>query len=467
MAGFSLNGMNPTNHLRTIHDTTQGASPTHVASRSSKHRHRRARHAVGLGGLAALGMLAAGCSSAESTSTTALSSPPSTSTTPNEPPSLTYAAPGAFAVGYREFTTTTTRGEPLTLRAWYPTGPRDGYSPTTITYTAPNKFSQDITPGKVITSVGAAVTDGKPAPTATPYPLVVFSHGYALSPIVYSALLEHYVSHGVIVLAPEHNEVFDPSANGFPTALIDRPLDIRRAIDFAETLNAPGADMAELIDMDNVAVVGHSYGGYTALAAAGARFDFAAYKDRCAQLPMEDPLRFFCDPIVPNEAEMAAYAGLEQTPSDLWPSLGDPRVTAVISMAGDAYLFDQRGLGELTVPVMAMGGTVDEGTPYTWGAEPTYQHAGSTHRALVTFPGAGHMLFLDPCDGMPWVENSVYRDPLCIDAVWGPDRPLDVVAHYSTGFLLDALTADSDARAVLAGEQPALDNVGYATTSQS
>jgi hypothetical protein len=52
-------------------------------------------------------------------------------------------------------------------------------------------------------------------------------------------------------------------------------------------------------------------------------------------------------------------------------------VTAVISMAGDAYLFDERGLGELTVPVLALGGTVDDGTPYTWGAELTYDHAGS------------------------------------------------------------------------------------------
>ena len=61
--------------------------------------------------------------------------------------------------------------------------------------------------------------------------------------------------------------------------------------------------------MNNIAVVGHSYGGYTALAAAGARFDFSAYKTRCAALTADDPLNFFCGPVLPKEADMAARAG--------------------------------------------------------------------------------------------------------------------------------------------------------------
>src|SRR3954469_21297329 len=122
---------------------------------------------------------------------------------------------------------------------------------------------------------------------------------------------------------------------GFWKALIDRPDDIHRAIDYAELLNKPGAPMAGLIDMDNIAVVGHSYGGYTALAAAGAQFDFAAYKDRWAALTADDPRNFLCAPL-PNESDMAMRAGLAEVPSGLWPSFGDPRITAAISLAGDA-----------------------------------------------------------------------------------------------------------------------------------
>ena len=163
---------------------------------------------------------------------------------------------------------------------------------------------------------------------------------------------------------------------------------------------------------------------------------------------------------------MAARAGLRAAPPSLWPSFADPRVKAAISMAGDAYLFDQRGLADLKVPIMAMGGTIDEGTPYTWGAKPTYDHVASRNKTLITFPGAGHMLFVDPCKNLPWVQNSAYREGFCTDAVWGTHRPRDIVTHYTTAFLRGTLNADPKARAALAGQQPHLDNVEYTTSNR-
>ncbi len=421
--------------------------------------HRRGRFDATIRGLAALtaaGLLASGCSLTQSSSTSETAEAPTSS--------LTYSSPGRYAVGYQVFTTTGAQQQDLTLRAWYPVSQPDDQRIERVTYTAPNKFDENITPGDEITAVGQVFTDGEPESAGGPYPLVIFSHGYGLSPIVYSTLVEHFASQGYVVLAPEHNETFDGSLTGFWKALIDRPVDVGRTIDYAETLAASGAPLAGLIDMDNVAVVGHSYGGYTALAAGGARFDFAAYKSRCAALTADDPLNFFCAPI-PMESDMATRAGLDELPSGLWPSLGDPRVKAVISMAGDAYLFDQRGLAELEVPIMVMGGTVDDGTPYAWGAGLTYDNVASDDKTLVSFPGAGHMLFLDPCENLPWVEDSAYRDGFCVDAVWD-ERPLDIVMHYTTAFLRETLDADPEARAILVGEQPELDNVEYDTTIQ-
>lgn len=432
------------------------------------HRDRLVATMCGLAALAAGGLLT-GCASDQPSATTATTSTTTSATTTSattEPlaVSLIYAAQGAHAVGSQVFATTGAQEQPLTVRAWYPAVPSDGEQPATITYTAPNKFDEQITPGKEITSVGRALADARPEQTDEPYPLVVFSHGYALSPIVYSTLMEHYASQGYVVLAPEHNETFDGELTEFWKELIDRPVDIHRTIDEAERLTRPGAPLAGLIDMDHVAVVGHSYGGYTALAAGGARFDFAAYRARCAALTADDPLGFFCSSI-PHESDMATRAGLDEVPSGLWPSFGDPRVTAGVSMAGDAYLFDQQGLAELEVPVMAMGGTIDDGTPYTWGAKLTYDGAASEDKTLITFPGAGHFLFADPCENLPWVDNSVYRDAICIDAVWDT-RPLDIVEHYTTAFLRDTIDADPEARSILAGEQPRLDNVEYITTVQ-
>lgn len=419
-------------------------------------RHRLVTTVCGLALFVAAGLLTTGSTSALPSITLAASEVSN--------PSLTYAARGRHAVGYRTFTTAGAQRQPLTLKAWYPARPLDDKRPDPITYIAPNKFGQEITPGKNITALGRALRNGRPERTAKPYPLVVFSHGFALSPIVYSTLVQHYASRGYVVLGPEHNEAFDGSLTGFWKELIDRPVDIRRTIDHAERLTEPGAPLTGMIDLDNIAVVGHSYGGYTALAAGGARFDFAAYKARCAALSEDDPRNFFCAPLA-NESDMATRAGFPSTPSGLWPSMADPRVTSVISMAGDSYLFNRRGLAKLKVPVMAMGGTVDVGTPYGWGAKPTYQYAGSSEKALVTFPGAGHFVFADPCKKLPWVQNSFYRDSICTDAVWDT-RPLDIVAHYTTAFLRDTLNADPKARATLAGRQPHLEHVTYKTTIQ-
>ncbi|MEP1124619.1 MAG: hypothetical protein ABJH68_12095 [Ilumatobacter sp.] len=270
--------------------------------------HHRDRFVAAVYGLAALALLT-GCGSDELSATSATTS----ATAEPSTPSLTYATQGTHAVGYQVLTTTGAQEQPLTLRTWYPALRPDDDQPATITYTAPDKFGEEITPGEEITSVGCAIADAQPEQTDEPYPLVVFSHGDALSPIVHSTLVEHYASNGYVVLAPEHNETLDGSLDGFCEELIDRPVDIGRTIDEAERLTEPGAPLAGLIDIDNVAVVGHSYGGCTALAAGGARFDFAAFTVCCAALATDDPLNFFCAP-VPNEADMAMRAGLDEVP---------------------------------------------------------------------------------------------------------------------------------------------------------
>ena len=68
-------------------------------------------------------------------------------------------------------------------------------------------------------------------------------------------------------------------------------------------------------------------------------------------------------------------------PTGLWPSFGDPRVTAIIPIAGDSYLFDKAGLSKITVPILAIGGTADTATPYDWGSKPSYYNASSAKKA--------------------------------------------------------------------------------------
>lgn len=377
--------------------------------------------------------------------------------------SSAYSSRGSHAVGFRRVAVRGAQGRRLDLRAWYPAAGAAGAEPR-IRYAQRNKFNRQVLPVRYVTAPGAALRGGAPDREHGPYPLVLFSHGYAMSPILYSTLVEHYASRGFVVVAPEHNERLTNSLDGFWKAVIDRPVDITRSIDRAQKLTAAGGALEGMIDMTRVAVVGHSYGGFTALAAAGARFDLSAFNARCATLKPDDELRFFCDPLVPMAQGMAKRAGLTRVPQGLWPSAGDPRVTAAISLAGDAYLFDRRGLGAVKIPVLAMGGTVDVGTPYTWGAKLTYDAAGSIDKSLVAFPGAGHFIFADTCAGLPWTSRFSFGPVFCNDAVWGTKRPLTEVKHFSTAFLADTLLGDPAARAARLPGANRFAGTSYATT---
>ncbi|MEZ4837501.1 MAG: hypothetical protein R2873_36800, partial [Caldilineaceae bacterium] len=259
-------------------------------------------------------------------------------------------------------------------------------------------------------------------------------------------------------------EAFDPAFSEMWMTLIDRPGDVTRTLDYAEALTAAGGLMADLIDMTQVAVVGHSYGGYTALAAAGAQYDIQAYQERCAALAIDDPLSFFCAPLLPFIADMAARADLADAPDGLWPSFGDPRVTAIVPMAGDSYLFGEAGLAQIDVPMMVMGGSADSGTPPAWGADPTYAHAVSTQKSLVTFVGAEHMIFNTPCEQQPWMYEHVAAAYFCFDPVWDRTRALDLARHFSTAFLLSTLSGDESAHAALLPDAAAFPGIEYTTT---
>ena len=370
-----------------------------------------------------------------------------------------YGQRGLHWVGYRPVVIAEGTDQELHADLWYPALNPEGATEE-ITYEITFKNPDFGLEGTAVVH-GHALQGAPIASAAGPYPLVVFSHGYSINPEWYRTLPEHYASHGFIVLAPEHQEgAWMESA----PATVDRPRDIGRTLDHAEELTAPGGDLAGLIDMGNVAVVGHSYGGYTALAAAGAQMDLNAFGQRCAGLPEGDPKAFICFPVMGQEANMAARAGLDGVPEGLWPSFGDPRVTAIVPISGDAYLFDEAGLSQITIPMMAISGTADTGTPYDWGAHLSYRHASSARKALVGFVGAEHMFVATPCHDMPWMEGFPFADLMCLDPVWDKDRALDLAHHFSTAFLLAELKADAAAAAALAPDSVAFPGIEFETT---
>jgi fermentation-respiration switch protein FrsA (DUF1100 family) len=118
------------------------------------------------------------------------------------------------------------------------------------------------------------VRDAPPARADGPFPLVVFGHGFALTPETYAGLLQAWARAGYVVAAPVfplENE--DAPAGPDESDLPNQPGDMRFVISRLLAASAANSGpFAGLIDPAQIAVAGHSDGGDTALAVAYNRY---------------------------------------------------------------------------------------------------------------------------------------------------------------------------------------------------
>lgn len=106
----------------------------------------------------------------------------------------------------------------------------------------------------------------RPLPGGGPFPLVVFGHGFAVTPATYHRLLHAWAQAGYVVAAPVF-PLENAHAPGGPNEsdLVNQPRDMRFVIGALLRSHGP---FAGVIDARAVAVAGQSDGGETALAVA-------------------------------------------------------------------------------------------------------------------------------------------------------------------------------------------------------
>jgi dienelactone hydrolase len=164
------------------------------------------------------------------------------------------APPATFAVGIR---TLTFVDSSRTVRfPGHPPSPRTLV--TVIRYPA-------LGPASAVDRPGAP-----PARSAGPFPLVIFGHGFAVTPGPYAALLQAWARAGYVVAAPIF-PLGNANAPGGPNEsdIVNQPRDMSFVISRMLGLSAAHSGLfAGLISRDEIAVSGQSDGGETALAVA-------------------------------------------------------------------------------------------------------------------------------------------------------------------------------------------------------
>jgi dienelactone hydrolase len=119
------------------------------------------------------------------------------------------------------------------------------------------------------TPSAADVRDAPAASLDGPFPLVVFGHGFDVTPATYARLLHSWAQAGYVVAAPTFPGE-NPAAPGGPNEsdIVNEPGDMSFVITQMLAANAGSGPLSQLIDPSLIAVAGHSDGAEVALAVA-------------------------------------------------------------------------------------------------------------------------------------------------------------------------------------------------------
>ena len=193
-------------------------------------------------------------------------------------------------------------------------------------------------------------------------PVVVISHGLGSDRTTFRYLAEHLASHGFAVAVPEHPgsnaQQFQALISGTvsevaaPSEFVDRPLDIKYLLDDL-TRRARSDPRYSRLNLEQVGVLGQSFGGYTVLALAGAAINFEQLQKDCGVQALDSTLNLS----VLLQCRANALPRLSY-------NLQDPRVKAIVAINPvDSAVVGQAGFEQISIPTMMVAGSADTVAP--------------------------------------------------------------------------------------------------------
>ncbi|MFN3258522.1 MAG: chlorophyllase/cutinase-like alpha/beta fold protein [Ilumatobacter sp.] len=349
--------------------------------------------------------------------------PPATEAPAAELAPFTPIGDGPYAVGVQTITITDAeRDRPLTVDVWFPLAEGTTGDPYRYTFITGDYYES---PRAIGADPASISPDG-------PFPLVVYTHGSGGLRYIHSDYTETLASHGYLVVAADHTgnttvDQFLGTEDDRATIAYNRPRDVQVLID--EFLNPESLETVGFVasaDPEQIAVTGHSLGGY---------------------------------------ATYAVASGMENEAGTLAP---DPRIGALIPLApalGDgnpetSLLVDER-LAAVDVPTLVMVGTDDASTPPSPNVDRAFELATSSTLYRVDLVAAEHQSFTDVCDYLeffPTLENPTeavietvedFAEAGCSEGDMPIDRVKEITNTFAVSFLdsvfdgTEMITADT------------------------
>lgn len=245
-----------------------------------------------------------------------------------------------------------------------------------------------------------------------PASVIVMSHGLGGNRDSHLRFAQHLASYGFAVAVMQHPGSDKEQSQALlqgrsphlfeANAFIDRPSDVTHLLNELERRNQ--TDLKGHLNLQQVGVFGYSFGGYTALALAGAELDFAQIAQDCStqSFLLNLSLLLQCRAL---ELPRKAY------------QFRDSRVQAILIINPvNASVFGRPSLQQISIPVLWATGTEDVVTPLEIEHIPSFQALTTHHKYLGVVEGARHgsspMSMASVAPGETRSDSSVLDDYL-------------------------------------------------------
>lgn len=255
------------------------------------------------------------------------------------------------------------------------------------------------------------------APSSQPVPVVVISHGLGADRTSFVDLAKHLASHGFGVLLLNNLGISSQQLQSLlrgnasevvnPEEFIHIPRDVSFLLDELERFNQVNSVESVRFNLQQVGMIGHSFGGYTALALAGAEFDLEQLQTACA--------------FDTNGPDLVNFSLLLQCTAlrledSAFRSLRDERIKAVFTMnAIGSGLFGPEGLRQMQVPTLLVAGSDDPLAPALLEQIRPFAWLEGNDKYLMVIQGGTHIygaLDASTYDTLTLPEGLECPDPL-------------------------------------------------------